>query len=95
MIPYIQHIRQASIVRYAQLWRISIYKGEFMKNILNHLKTSGIGTTSGMACYAGVQYINSAISDGLLRALALFGLMTTLSVCSKLVMDRVAAKKDS
>ena len=63
-----------------------------MKNILQHLKSSGIGTMSGMGCYAGGQYINSAITDGLLKALALFGLMTAMGVVSKLVLEHVNKK---
>jgi hypothetical protein len=64
-----------------------------MKNIFNHLKTSGISTTSGMACYAGGQYLNSTIPDSLWRVISLFLLMTTLGVISKLVLDRVSAAK--
>jgi len=64
-----------------------------MKNILNHLKTSGIGTTSGMICYSGGQYLNSTIADGLWRSLALFGLLTAMGVLSKLVMDKVNKDK--
>jgi hypothetical protein len=64
-----------------------------MKNIINHLKTSGIGTVSGMSCYAGGQYLNTAIQDGLLRNIAIFGLFTIMGVTSKLILDRIATKK--
>jgi hypothetical protein len=63
-----------------------------MKNIFNHIKTSGIGTMSGMSCYAGGQYLNSTIPDSLWRTIALFGFMTLVGVTSKLIVDKVAKK---
>jgi hypothetical protein len=65
-----------------------------MDKILQHLKTSGIGTTSGMICYSGGQYLNTAITDNFLKTLCLFGLMTAMGVCSKLLMDKIAKKKE-
>jgi len=62
-----------------------------MKNILQHLKTSGIGTTSGMICFSGGQFLNTAITDWFLKTACLFVLMITAGIISKLVMEKVSA----
>jgi len=66
-----------------------------MDKILQHLKTSGIGTTSGMICYSGGQYLNTAIADNIWKSVALFLLMTTMGVISKLVIERIAKRKEN
>jgi hypothetical protein len=63
-----------------------------MKNILTHVKTSGIMAGNGMVSYSGVQLLSNGISDSVIKGVALFMFMTTMGVISKLVLDRFVPK---
>ena len=63
-----------------------------MKNILTHVKTSGIMAGNGMVSYSGVQILSNSISDSIIKSIVLFVFMTTMGVVSKLVLDRFVPK---
>jgi hypothetical protein len=66
-----------------------------MKNVFNHLKTSGIMSGSGLVSCAGSQFITSAVSDNFWRTIATYVFLTLMGVTGKLVLDRVNAKKET
>jgi hypothetical protein len=65
-----------------------------MKNLIQHLKTSGITTTSGMLAYNGSQYIASSVQDSIWKTVGIFIVTLGFGLVSKLILDKVAVKKD-
>ena len=60
---------------------------------MNHLKTSGIMSGSGLISYTGGQYINESVHIGVWKIIAMLVFMTIIGVVNKLVLDRLAIKK--
>lgn len=65
-----------------------------MKHILQHLKTSGIMSGSGLVSCAGAQYIASNLANDIWKTVAMFLFFTAVGVTNKLIMERVAIKKE-
>lgn len=66
-----------------------------MKNLLNHLKTSSVTTTSGMLAYNGSQYIASSVQDSIWKTVGVFVITLGFGLVSKLILDKVAVKKEN
>lgn len=66
-----------------------------MKNLLNHLKTSSVTTTSGMLAYNGTQYVVLSVPDSLLKTILVFLVTLGFGITSKLILDRLAVKKQN
>lgn len=66
-----------------------------MKNLLNHLKTSSVTTTSGMLAYNGSQYVALSVPDSLMKTIIIFIVSLGLGITSKIVLDRLAPKKEN
>jgi hypothetical protein len=64
-----------------------------MKNLIQHLKTSGITTTSGMLAYNGSQYIASSVQDSIWKTVGVFVITLGFGIMSKLILDKVVVKK--
>ena len=62
-----------------------------MKKLVQHIKTSGIMTGSGMISATGAQLIGNSL-HGIWQNVILFSFMTGMGVVSKLVLDKVAVK---
>jgi hypothetical protein len=64
-----------------------------MKNLVNHLKTSSVTTTSGMLAYNGSQYIASSVQDSIWKTIGVFVVTLGFGIMSKLILDKVVIKK--